>query len=497
MKLSFSKQTPELLIADLTDQTVRYLVVRFNKSRVQLISRGKFDVDSLDEGVGLAEQIRTNLDEQSISCNRACLLLSRPSIDTVSDSLPPASEAELPILVANLVAQHNEDAEQKVIDFLVTSHSEDEGVDVLAMTCDRSLIESHQSEFSRSGFALQNITYSGLGAVELLGKVAHQKQPIAAAITFTDQTTKIAVLHNGLPLLFRSLQAGLEPNKAYGSALAAELQRTLAFVGVADEDSAQVYLIGEKSGLMEVASLLAETMSSSVSVADACDHIDSSEIQSFDDAPSYANLIGVASALSNERLDLDFVHPREAPKPPSKVKRLTFWAAVAASVFLFLGYLWYSDSQEQQQAIDAKKSSLSRFTKRANKALEYQDLVDAVNLWQKSDVAWLDEIRDLSERFPLKSESLVKRMTMSSGTDGVAVVDISVQVSSPDVVTELEAALRDERHSVTSKRVAEVSDTENLNWSFETRILIKPTERPPLILAEPPLADSQAQESGQ
>lgn len=497
MRLSLSKQTPELLIADLTDQAVRYLVVRFSKDRIQLISRGQFDVHSQDDGVGLAQQIRMLLDEQSISCNQACLLLSRPSIDTVTDSLPPASTDELPILVANLVAQHDEDADQKVIDFLVTSQSDDKGIDVLAMTCDRSMIESHQKEFSRNGFSLRNITYSGLGAVELLGKVAHQKQPIAAAITFTDQTTKIAVLHHGRPLLFRSLQTGLESTSAYGSALAAELQRTLAFVGVADEDSAQVYLIGEKSGLMEIASLLADTLSCSVSVADACDHIDRSEISSFDDAPGYANLIGVASAISNERLDLDFMNPREAPTPPSQVTRLTFWAAVAASVFLFLGYLWYSDTQEQQQAIDAKKSSLSRFAKRANKALEYQDLVDAVNQWQRSDVAWLDEIRDLSERFPLKSESLVKRMTMSSGADGVATVDISVQVSSPDVVTELEAALRDDRHSVTSKRVAEVSDTENLNWSFETRILLKPTKRPPLVLADRPPTDSQTQESDQ
>ncbi|MGB1926807.1 MAG: hypothetical protein ACPHL6_09760, partial [Rubripirellula sp.] len=91
MRLSLSKQTPELLIADLTDQAVRYLVVRFKQDRVQLISRGQFDVHSQDDGVGLAQQIRMLLDEQSISCNQACLLLSRPSIDTVTDSLPPAS----------------------------------------------------------------------------------------------------------------------------------------------------------------------------------------------------------------------------------------------------------------------------------------------------------------------------------------------------------------------------------------------------------------------
>ena len=289
----------------------------------------------------------------------------------------------------------------------------------------------------------------------------------------------------------------MEPNKAYGTALAAELQRTLAFVGVADEDSAQVYLIGEKSELIEVASVLAETISSSVSIADACDQIDVSELDSFDDAPSYANLIGIASAISSKSLNLDFLNPREIPKPPSGMKRIAFWGAVASSVLFLLGFMWYSDNQEQKQAIETKKSSLQRFSKRANKSLEYQDIVDAVHQWQKSDIAWLDEIQDLTQRFPMQSESLVKRMTMSTGNDGYGVVDLSVQVSSPDVVTALEAAIRDDRHSVTSKRVAEVSDSENLNWSFETRIIFRPTERLPLALEEPLATDSPTQESEQ
>ena len=289
----------------------------------------------------------------------------------------------------------------------------------------------------------------------------------------------------------------MEPTKAYGTALAAELQRTLAFVGVADEDSAQVYLIGEKSELIEVASVLAETISSSVSIADACDQIDVSELDSFDDAPSYANLIGIASAISSKSLNLDFLNPREIPKPPSGMKRIAFWGAVASSVLFLLEFMWYSDNQEQKQAIETKKSSLQRFSKRANKSLEYQDIVDAVHQWQKSDIAWLDEIQDLTQRFPMQSESLVKRMTMSTGNDGYGVVDLSVQVSSPDVVTALEAAIRDDRHSVTSKRVAEVSDSENLNWSFETRIIFRPTERLPLALEEPLATDSPTQESEQ
>ena len=61
-------------------------------------------------------------------------------------------------------------------------------------------------------------------------------------------------------------------------------------------------------------------------------------------------------------------------------------------------------------------------------------------------------------------------------------MDLSVQVKSPDVVTEMEASIRDERHSVSSKRVAEVTDIEELTWSFDTKILFRPLARPALKL---------------
>ena len=75
-------------------------------------------------------------------------------------------------------------------------------------------------------------------------------------------------------------------------------------------------------------------------------------------------------------------------------------------------------------------------------------------------------------------------MSMSTGPDGVGVMDLSVQVKSPDVVTEMESAIRDQRHSVSSKRVAEVNDLEELTWSFDTKIVFRPLTKPALKLVD-------------
>ena len=51
-----------------------------------------------------------------------------------------------------------------------------------------------------------------------------------------------------------------------------------------------------------------------------------------------------------------------------------------------------------------------------------------------------------------------------------------MQVRQPNVVTDLENAIRDERHSVSSKRVTESDEKANLPWSFETHIAFKPAD---------------------
>ena len=86
---------------------------------------------------------------------------------------------------------------------------------------------------------------------------------------------------------------------------------------------------------------------------------------------------------------------------------------------------------------------------------------------------------------------------MSARDDGSGVFDLSVQVKSPDIVTEMESTIRDQRHSVSSKRVSEVTDTENLNWSFDTRIVFRPLARPELKLQTEHLEDSDTDETSQ
>jgi len=318
----------------------------------------------------------------------------------------------------------------------------------------------------------------------LIHQVAHQKLPITIAITSSDSSTEIAVLQQRRPVFFRTIQRGLEPGDSFASALAAEVQRTLAFIGAGDEDSALIYLMGRKEELGEVAEVLSETVSSSVTITGVLDRVDCSAIERFDDVTSYAQLIGVASAIHQDRLTANFLFPRKSPPVEKTWHKIAIAGGIAAVVLAVFGYIGLSDRADQLAEIENKQETIAGLAQRVNKSAELQDIVDAVATWQRNDITWLDELKDLSDRFPERNESLVRKMTLSAADNGAGVVDLSVQVNSPEVITELESAIRDDRHSVSSKRVTEVNDSEELTWSFETRIVFQPLPRPEKELPE-------------
>ena len=489
MTATRSKRTGPLLLVDLSEQSPRYLVVTRGQDRLNVLASGRME---RDEESDVATQLRKELSEASVVCKRAAVLLTRPTIETVSGSLPPASEDELPDLVASLVTQETDDAGETVVDFLTIpaqpSGSPESSIDVLAVTCHRSMIDSTQAQFKDAGFKLEAVTYSAVGSIQLLREIAHPTLPVVIAITSSETRTELVVLRDDSPLFFRTIQRGSDSSPEFGSVLASELQRTLAYVGTeeeeedaGEEDSVQVYLIGHKEQLREVAAMLSDTLSCSVSIADITDHVEHADEELSEHAASYANLIGVASAIENDQLPLDFLNPRRSPEAPSPWRRVAIWSGIAATALLVLGYAGWTERADQLDAIATKKQSLKKLALRANKAHELQDIVDAVATWQRTDITWLDELKELSDRFPQRRESLVRRLSAQAASDGTGVVDLSVQVRSPEVVTELESAIRDHRHSVSSKRVTEVADSAELNWSFEMRVVFRPLRKPPTV----------------
>ena len=105
-----------------------------------------------------------------------------------------------------------------------------------------------------------------------------------------------------------------------------------------------------------------------------------------------------------------------------------------------------------------------------------QRVATAITNWQADDINWLDELRDLSIRFPGPAEALVQRMNVTPVNQG-NLVTLQLRVKDPSVVPLMEANLRDEYHAIQSKRVSEIPDAEEFGWQLDTTILVRPRPR--------------------
>lgn len=475
------------LFVQCTQPVRRYLLVERALPFPRILAAGSFDAD--DSG-SLAEQLQEQLATHKVRCRQAVLLLPRSALEVASHQLPPAKKDELPELVYNAAASEcDEAAGAQVSDFLVT-HQDDTGCETLVFSLPDQRINDFVSSFKTAGMKLLGITFSGLGSVQLIKQVIQHPASTAVTVAIGDADVDLAVTENGRAVMFRSIPYSSEEDRVRAERVGTEIRRTLALAHHAADEPTRLYLIGDVDTHEQLAQLLAEQLSASASVVNPLNHV---KVATDIESPSrYANLIGMACAWNGEGLELNFLNPRRPPRKASPWRRAAFWGAIAATVLVGIGYVAWKDRSDELAAIAERKQDLKQLAGRANKALELQDIADAVNAWRSDDIAWLDELRELSERLPGGEQALIRRMSMSTDSAGNGVIDLAVQVSRPEVVANLEDAIRDERHSVSSKRVTESDEKAKLPWAFETRIAFQPADLPEL-----PSPDEIAQEDNE
>ena len=471
-QLIVSKKT--CLFVQWTRPICRYLLVSRSQSVPRVVDVGSFQTDDQQP---LVEQLHAHAASRNLRFRQAVVLLPRAELDVTSLNLPPATAAELPELVKHAVIQETDDAGLSYVsDFIVTRQADDAS-ETLAFSCDEKSLDALTAGFKSAGTNLCAVTFGGFGAGHLLKQISRRPAPTAVVITTSDHDIDLAVQANGRPLGFRTIPRSMEEEDSLAERLSEEIRRTLAIEHRPDDGSTRLYLIGDVEEHQQLAKVISERLSLSVSVVNPVDQVETDIAVKH--SSRYANLVGIACAWNGCGLELDLLHPRQAVTQPGLLRRIAFWGTLAATVLLILGSLVWQDRAEQINAIDKQRDRLSQLTKRANKALEQQDVVDAIHLWRTDDIVWLDELRELSERLPSRHEALIRTINMSADSQRNGVIDMDVQVSRPEVVAGLEDALRNEQRSVSSKRVSETAGKTDLPWHFETRIVFIPDDVPP------------------
>ena len=99
-------------------------------------------------------------------------------------------------------------------------------------------------------------------------------------------------------------------------------------------------------------------------------------------------------------------------------------------------------------------------------------MIQAINEWGENDVNWLDELRDLSLRFPSDRDAVVLRMGLGHARGEGGTIDMVGVVRDPVIVTRIENSLRDKHHQISSRHVQERVQENSYSWHFESSLVV-------------------------
>ncbi len=308
----------------------------------------------------------------------------------------------------------------------------------------------------------------------------------------------LIVLSAGGVAYWRTLrQAGASHDAATARRLVAEAARTLVVAGssLAGRSLEAIYLCGgldEHPALVEAARgqlplelTLVDPFAAHGGLAEPPEN-----------AGRFASLVGMlAVEAGGDRQAIDFLSPRKRPAPPDR-RRMYVLAGVSAALVVLLGgyHVWSTFSALDEQ-IETLTAEFDRLDEQMEYAEKRQKAITAIASWAKNDINWLDELRDLSLRFPGGRDAMVLRMSLGQGRDSGGSIDMIGIVRDPIVVSHIEQNLRDDHHQISSRHMQEREKENNYTWHFESSLVVSPREPDEYVSHLPPEEQAERAES--
>ncbi len=430
------------------------------------------DGDVLPPGEVLQQELR----RLGVRKPQVLVGLNRSQVDIVPLELPPANDAELPELVLNQVFRDaGEAAEEGVVDFVALDAEGEQSRHAFAFIVEQGTLDHVKQVCDQASARLIAVVYRPLACVSLLQRVVPQSQRTMILATVQSNEADLSITRHGRLVYTRTARLGdCETAEATAEKLVVEVRRSLAAASLtAGAEDQHMYLFGALEDSERLVELLAEQLSIPVSLLDPLRN-DRIEGAAPENASRVASLLGMVHEHFAGAHPLDFLHPKQPPSPPNYWRRFGGYAAAAAVLLACVGYIQWNSNARKTEELNDLRGSLKTLTERLEKVQQKQLVVRAIQAWQGDGVNWLDELYDITRRFPKGRDAMVRKLNVAPSRGGASVIDMAVQVRDPKVVTELGDQIRDSYHDVRSKRVSERSSSEDYPWQFETQITLRP-----------------------
>lgn len=397
--------------------------------------------------------------------------LGRASVDVIPLQLPPASDDELPILVANqAMGDAGEIAESGVVDYVAIPAAPGEPRSGFAFAVDEGMMDQVAAEAAKASLKPAAIVYRPLASLTLLRRVVTTSQRTMILVTLHDREADISIVRGKGLVYTRTARLSETPNISdTASHLAIEVRRSLAAASLTpNEEEQHLYLFGALAETEQLVQELAEELSLPASLLDPL-RAERVEGSTPEGVGRLAPLLGMIYDHYGKSHAVDFLKPKKPPAPPNLWRRIASYAAIVLVLLAAGGYTLREQQQESAEEIAHMETELQKTLSHLSKVQEKQMVVNAVWQWERSSINWLDELYDLARRFPSGRDAIVRRLSLSPGQ-----IDLSVCVRDHKVITQMDNELRDAFHNVRSKGISEQSSYVDYPWQFQTRISLYP-----------------------
>jgi hypothetical protein len=503
---------PQFLAIDWDEYELRYVQaeVAGHKATVRAVGvvplEAAGDPENQDATAQIAwgEALAAELKERKLGKPHLLVGVPRRNIELLYLTLPPAKDDELPELVANQsISESPQLDETWTVDFVPGTSDPASPREVTAVAISPESLEHIQQQATVAGLKAERILLRPFAATSLLNRLAAGEKQSCLVVNRVGNEVDLCMLIDGRNVLSRTARLPESAGPSVdGVRLAAEIARTLAIAprAVTDESvDADICLLGSQQEYAELVDQLAEA-GLVVEVVDPFVALKVADELRLPDRARFAALLGMLLDQAAGTHSVDFLHPRKS-RPRTNRWRLAGIAggAVAALALAVAGHVWMtvSEIEDRNREMYAQYKQMDATMEKIE---EQNEVLQTIAAWKRRDINWLDELRDLSYRFPGPRDAVVLRMNMRFSGDSGGLIDLQGLVRDPKVLAEMEHQVRDDQRRVRSRRLQERSVAQDYTWMFETSMAVSGRDKADyarhLPGAEQPEVDAQQAAAG-
>jgi Tfp pilus assembly PilM family ATPase len=350
------------------------------------------------EAEALGRLLRERLKDAGIAPAPVLACVSRDRVILKEVRYPQVPAHEEPAVVQFQVSKELTDApDEVVLDYAPAPQTRANGEQhALAVVIRRELLSTYESLCRGAGLKLAALTPRPFGMVACWKHVvgAEASEAAVALLTVEEEGAEFCIVHRDQLLLTRSLAAG--------TALAGEVRRSLAVYAAQGSPAPvrAVYVAGGEEHA-PFRARLGDILGMAVHPMDPFAGVQRPEIPATDRG-GFVSAVGLLSAYAQRaELPINFAQPKK-PKPPRNVNKTRLVAAASVAAVLLLGAVGYCSMllAEKQQEVEYASLHKTQLDRELTVLEEDWNRIAALDDWNQGGIVWLDEIYDLTSRFP-------------------------------------------------------------------------------------------------